>query len=41
MSDSNVLFDLCKQIDQAIPQSEFNFKGSFPEEKMFEYYLKS
>jgi hypothetical protein len=45
MSDSKMLYDLCKQIDKAIPQSsshnEFNIKGSFPEDKMFEYYLKS
>ena len=34
LSDSKILYDLCKQIDKAIPtnkaNSDFNFKGSFP-----------
>lgn len=44
LSDSKVLYDLCKQIDKAIPQNKhenLNIKGSFPEDRNFEYYLKA
>lgn len=44
LSDSKMLYDLCRQMDKALPQGKsepFVIKGSFPEDRTFEYYLKS
>jgi len=43
-SDSKILYDLCKELDKAVPQGsdeQLSIKGSFPEDRMFEYYIKA
>jgi hypothetical protein len=44
MSDSNLLKDLCKQIERVLPSKKkdgnFQIKGAFYHDAIFEKYLK-
>jgi hypothetical protein len=43
-SDSKVLYELCKEIERAVPQGsteQLDIKGAFAEDRMFDYYVRA